>query len=69
MKTAIVTGANGFVGSALCRELSKADIEIFAVIKDKQEDVSAIARLPGLHIIYCDMDCLDQLPVRTINCS
>lgn len=64
MKTAIVTGANGFVGSALCRALSKAGMEIFAVIKDEQEDVSAISGLPGLHIIYCDMDCLNQLPAK-----
>lgn len=64
MKTAIVTGANGFVGSALCRALSKAGMEIFAVIKDEQEDVSAISGLPGLHIIYCDMDCLNQLPSK-----
>lgn len=64
MKTAIVTGANGFVGSALCRELSKAGTEIFAIIKDEQEDVSAIAKLSGLHIIYCDMDYLDQLPSK-----
>ncbi len=67
MKTAIVTGANGFVGNALCRELSKANVEVFAVIKDEQEDVLSIAELSGLHIVYCDMDCLDQLPSKIPN--
>ena len=35
MKRVIVTGANGFVGSAVCKELSKNGIHVTAVIRNK----------------------------------
>lgn len=55
MKKAIVTGANGFAGAAVCRELSDNGMEVFAVIKNKDEKVSSIENLPGLRIIYCEL--------------
>ncbi len=38
MKKAIVTGANGFVGSNVCRELCKNGVSVTAVIKDENEN-------------------------------
>lgn len=38
MKTAIVTGANGFVGSALVQELLQSNYEIYA---DEHRDLFA----------------------------
>lgn len=64
MNSAIVTGANGFVGTALLRELVKLGVSVYAVIKDVQEDISAIERLPGLKIVYCDMEQLNDLPLK-----
>lgn len=65
MKTAIVTGANGFVGSALLRELTEKEIPVIAVVKNCQSDISAIENLPGVEIIYCEMDhILEQLPKK-----
>lgn len=64
MKSAIVTGANGFVGSALLRELSAHQIPVLAVIKDENSDISAIRSLPGVEIVYCRMEELEQLPQR-----
>lgn len=55
MKKAIVTGANGFVGTAICKELSKQGTEVIAVVKDKNENISQIKDLHGLKIIYCEM--------------
>lgn len=55
MKKVIVTGANGFIGTALCRELSAKGVQVFAVVRKKEEDVSDIKNLPGLSIVYSDL--------------
>ena len=55
MKKAIVTGANGFIGAALCRELSAQNISVIAVVRDETAKINAIKDLPNLSIIYCDM--------------
>ena len=55
MKKAIVTGANGFIGTALCKELVLQGIEVIAVVKNKMADVSEIEDLQGLKIVYCDI--------------
>lgn len=63
MKKAIVTGANGFVGTALVKELSARNIEVIAVVRDENENISEIAGLPGLRVVYCDLaefSCLDK---------
>lgn len=62
METAIVTGANGFVGSALLKELTGNGVKVIAVVRSKQ-NVACLEALPGVRIIYCDMDdLLGQLP-------
>lgn len=38
MKTAIVTGASGFVGGAVLRELLANDYRVFAVVREGRED-------------------------------
>ena len=55
MKKVIVTGANGFVGSAVCKELSKNGIKITAVVRNKQSNIERIKNIRNLKIIYCDM--------------
>lgn len=55
MKKAIVTGANGFFGTALCRELSQQGVEVTALVRSDDSDVSGIKGLKGLKIICCDM--------------
>ena len=55
MKKAIVTGANGFVGTAICQELVSHGTEVIAVVRNEQENVSQIKDLAGLRIVYCDM--------------
>ena len=54
MKKAIVTGANGFVGRYLLRELTKLGYEIWSVIRNTDKDVSCIEELNS-HIVYCDL--------------
>jgi len=55
MKKAIVTGANGFIGIALCRELSAQGIQVIAVVRNQEENVTALNKLSNLTIVYCDL--------------
>lgn len=62
MKNAIVTGANGFVGSAVCKELSFQGTKVIAVIKDENENIKNIRDIPELQIVYCDLSNIRKLP-------
>ena len=55
MKKAVVTGANGFVGSALCRELSLREVEVIAVVRNQESDIARIENLPRIRLVYCDL--------------
>lgn len=61
MKNAIVTGANGFVGSYLCKKLSEEGVEFFAVVKDTEENVDNIKTLSGIKIVYCNLEEIQDL--------
>lgn len=61
MKKAIVTGANGFVGTALCKELTDRKIQVIAVVRNEEENIDNIVNLPGLRIIYCDLSDFGKL--------
>lgn len=55
MKKAIVTGANGFIGTALCKELSKQGVSVIAIVRNEEENISNIERLNGIRIVYSDL--------------
>ena len=61
MKKAVVTGANGFVGSYLCRKLAQEGVEFYAVVKDIEENIDNIRELKGATIIYCDLSDIESL--------
>lgn len=61
MKKAIVTGANGFIGTNLLKLMSDAGIQIFAIVRSENSDVGKIASLPGVKIIYCELEKIDKL--------
>lgn len=59
MRKVIVTGANGFVGRYLIRELSRLEYQIWAIIRDKDDDFECISGT-NLNIVYCNLyDILD----------
>lgn len=55
MRKAIITGANGFIGTALCRELSNRGISVIAVVRNEEEDISNIENFKGLRVVYSDL--------------
>lgn len=62
MKSSVVTGANGFVGYWLIRELSKHGVRVTAVIKDENENISMLSDFDNVDIVYCDLSQLKSLP-------
>ena len=48
MKKVLVTGANGFVGSAVCRELDSRGIRVSAVVRDEDSAVGRIGDIDGI---------------------
>lgn len=60
MKNVIVTGANGFVGAAVVRELLRHGYQVYAVIHNDHRD--RLDYHPFLHCISCDMNELPELP-------
>lgn len=61
MNKAIVSGANGFIGSWLIRELSGKGISVIAVVRDRDSDISSIRDLANIQIIYSDMSEIKEI--------
>ncbi|MGN0366678.1 MAG: NAD-dependent epimerase/dehydratase family protein [Suilimivivens sp.] len=62
MKKVLVTGANGFVGHHLIKVLAENGCHIYAVIRNEKENISNIADVSNVEIIYCDMEQISELP-------
>lgn len=58
MKSAIVSGANGFVGSAVVRELLSRGIAVCALVH--RADISS--ELDGARVVVCDIEHYSDLP-------
>lgn len=63
MKKAIVTGANGFVGRYLVRELTNSGYRVWAVVRDETADISCLKDFAP-SIVYCDLACIETLPEK-----
>lgn len=61
MKKVIVTGATGFIGKFLVRELIKNDIEVLAIVREKSKNIGEISKLP-VRIVECNIENLNNLP-------
>ncbi len=59
MESVVVTGANGFVGSALVRELLSQGIEVYAVVHNGRRDT--LENADDLHIVSCDIRAIHEL--------
>ena len=60
MKSAIITGANGFVGSAVCKELLAHEYNVFAI--DRMEcDCNIPKNEPRCHFLPCELAAISDL--------
>ncbi|MBC5743051.1 NAD(P)-dependent oxidoreductase [Lachnospiraceae bacterium MD308] len=57
MKSAIVTGATGFIGTHLCSELLKNNIKVTGLAR---KDSGNIKRLQDVNLVWCGMDDYDS---------
>lgn len=64
IRSAIVTGSTGAVGTALCNRLLKAGIEVFAVVRPDSKRAGALPRHEKLHRVDCDATEFSALPDR-----
>lgn len=55
MQSAIVTGANGFIGNAVCRELINNGITVIAVVRDK----NSMKQIKSNHLVVVEAE-LDE---------
>ena len=60
MKKAIVSGANGFVGSAVVKELVSNQYEVWALDLDGHSD--QLPDSPAVHFVPCDLSRMKELP-------
>lgn len=61
MNKIMVTGANGFIGSALLNEIAKDGAEIIAIIRNQEEPIEHIKKIPKVRIYYCELSEIDKL--------
>lgn len=59
MKNVIVTGANGFIGSATVKELLNNDIDVYAIVRDK--NTSNLPNHSKLHVYSCELNKISSL--------
>lgn len=62
IKTAVLTGPTGAVGTALCRELAENGIKVFAVCRPNSPRAADLPRHPLIETVFCDISALRQLP-------
>ena len=62
MKTAIVTGATGFIGYHLAKKLSALGIFVYAIIRVNSKNKHRLKNLSNIKIIELDMADIKKLP-------
>lgn len=61
MQTAIVTGADGLIGSHLIKRLIDAKVKVWAVVKPNSSAISRLDKL-DVSIVECELNKLERLP-------
>lgn len=61
MRKVLITGANGFIGSAVLKEMSKNHVTVIAVVRNQNSEISHIQGLDGVRIVYCEAENISKL--------
>ena len=61
MKKAVVTGASGFVGRAVCKALCRSNVEVVAVVRDTKISADDIVVDSNIRIVYSDSSNFGEL--------
>lgn len=64
MEYVIVTGANGLIGNYLTEFLSARGYYVYAVVRNRQENVDKIKSYPNVQIVYCELKDIANLDNR-----
>jgi len=59
MKKAIVTGANGFIGKWLIKELLRREVEVIAVVRNSESEINFVSH--KVKIVYSELDSILDL--------
>jgi UDP-glucose 4-epimerase len=51
----LVTGANGFAGSTVCRKLLEQDVKVYALVRDSSALLNLRDIIPKLNLVYGDI--------------
>ena len=63
IKSAVITGATGMIGSELIRQMADNQIQVYAVVRPNIKKICNIINSSKVKIIDCDLHELDKLPV------
>ena len=70
MKKALVTGATGFIGRFLVRELIRQGVEVIAIVREGSKNISCLTDL-NVRLVECDIpqyySLTDKIPDRDID--
>lgn len=62
IKSAVITGPTGAIGTALCKELAERDIIVFPVCRPGSPRMAVLPRHNNLYPLECDIGDLKRLP-------
>lgn len=64
MKRVIVTGANGFLGRPVVRELAEEGYYVYAVVRENCTAASELKRIENVEVVFCNMNHYDCLRTK-----
>ena len=64
IRSAVITGPTGAIGTALCGVLLENGVEVYAVCRPGSARTDGLPQNERLHIVRCDAAELDKLPER-----
>ncbi|MBZ9686400.1 NAD(P)-dependent oxidoreductase [Clostridium estertheticum] len=67
MKKAIVTGASGFVGGWLVKELVSRGVKVIAVVRSEESNMTVLRQYDNVSIVVCPIEKITTLPLLILD--